>query len=60
MKVLELVRALVNNYKQLLPKMITAMNTMREVEAPFKARNLNFQIIDNKFEDLLTGVDAKT
>ena len=59
-KVLELVRALVNNYNQLLPKMIKAMDAMKEVEALFKAQNLNFQIIDNKFEDLLTGVDAKT
>ncbi|KAK0510621.1 hypothetical protein JMJ35_007053 [Cladonia borealis] len=59
-KVLELVRALVNNYNQLLPKMFKAMNAMQEVEALFKAQNLNFQIIDNKFEDLLTGVDAKT
>ena len=59
-KVLELVRALVNNYNQLVPKMIKAMDAMKELEALFKAQNLNFQIIDNKFEDLLTAVDAKT
>ena len=60
MKVLELVRALVNNYNQLLPKMFKAMNAMQELEALFKAQNLNFQIIENKFEDLLTGFNGKT
>ncbi|KAK6539956.1 hypothetical protein TWF694_008790 [Orbilia ellipsospora] len=59
-KVLELVRALVNNYNQLLPKMMKAMDAMKEVEALFRAQNLNFQIIDNKIEALLSGVDAKT
>lgn len=59
-KVLELVRALVSHYQKLLPKLVKAMDAMKELKALFSAQNLNFHIIDNKFEDLLTGVDAKT
>lgn len=58
-KVLGLVRALVNNYDQLLEKMKQAMAAMEQVAALFTEQNKNFLIIDNKFEDLLSGVNAR-
>ena len=58
--VTELVRALVNHYHELLPKMKKAMHAMEVLGELFTTQNLNFQEIDNQFENLLTGADAET
>ncbi|KAL6416203.1 hypothetical protein AUP68_00417 [Ilyonectria robusta] len=58
-KVLELVRALVNHFHALLPKMQTALTAMKELQNLFNEQNLNFQLILNKLTDLQTGVSAK-
>jgi len=59
-KVLELVRALVNHFHALLPKMQTALKAMNELQNLFKEQDQNFQLILNKLNDLQTGVSAKT
>ncbi|KAH7007636.1 hypothetical protein EDB80DRAFT_718921 [Ilyonectria destructans] len=58
-KVLELVRALVNHFHLLLPKMQTALKAMKELQNLFNEQDLNFQLILNKLTDLQTGVSAK-
>lgn len=58
-KVLELVRALVNHFHALLPKMQTALKAMKELQNLFNEQDLNFQLILNKLNDLQTGVSAK-
>ncbi|KAH7140034.1 hypothetical protein B0J13DRAFT_639302 [Dactylonectria estremocensis] len=58
-KVLELVRALVNHLHALLPKMQTALKAMKELQNLFNEQDLNFQLILNKLNDLQTGVSAK-
>ncbi|PWI64471.1 hypothetical protein PCL_09626 [Purpureocillium lilacinum] len=57
--VLELVRALVNHFHALLPKMQTALKAMEELQNLFKEQDLNFQLVLNKLNDLQTGVSAK-
>lgn len=57
-KVLGLVRALVNNYDQLLEKMTEAMAAMQQVSKLFTEQNKNFLNIDSKFDELLLGVNA--
>jgi hypothetical protein len=58
-KVLELVRALVNHLHELLPKMQTALKAMEELQNLFKEQDQNFQLVLNKLIDLQTGVSAK-
>ncbi|KAI2467791.1 hypothetical protein F4781DRAFT_297508 [Annulohypoxylon bovei var. microspora] len=58
-KVLELVRALVNHFHHLLPKMQTALKAMRELQNLFNEQDLNFQLILNKLNDLQKGVSAE-
>ncbi|KAI0407388.1 hypothetical protein F4802DRAFT_553523 [Xylaria palmicola] len=57
-KVLELVRALVNHFHDLLPKMKTALTAMQELEHLFNEQNANFQKVLDNFEDLQTGITA--
>ncbi|KAI8625821.1 hypothetical protein F5Y19DRAFT_448904 [Xylariaceae sp. FL1651] len=58
-RVLELVRGLVNHFEELLPKMEKALAAMTELHKLFQAQDLNFQQVGSSLTDLQTGVSAK-
>ncbi|KAJ5291793.1 hypothetical protein N7478_001044 [Penicillium angulare] len=57
-RLLELVRSLTNQLEELAPKMKLALNAMEELQGLFDKQDYYFQIVDQKLDNIETGVEG--